>query len=476
MNRAHPILVTVALAVGLALLPGASLFAGGQPEPPSDEQVKRNIVDKLTWDDRVDAADLTVEVEAGQVTLSGTVTSHLAQRTAVEDAWSVDGVVAVNDRVEVRLPVERTPDQALEQRVRGVLAGSSEIDAQDISVTALGGVVTLEGTVDAYWKKLKAEDLAAGVAGVTGVSNELAVVPTGDVVDQTIADDVTRAVDRRLVVEAGNVDVRVHNGIVTLSGVVDSWQAHDAAYDAAVSTLGVQGVVDELLVEAPTPPPGKQPLTDDEIRKDVVEQLLRDTRIDATDVTVAVDDGVVTLTGTVPTYLSRLAAADAARLIPGVLSVDNELTVEPDTAGLGDRYLAARVQEALGLNADIDASEIEVDVQDSVATLRGTVDAAWKLQRAEEIASDVPGVVAVANELSVVPTRNILDETIARQVVRALERTDGVDVTHVKVEVRDGTVTLSGTVDSWLARDTAFNAALDTAGVRAVINDIEVGG
>jgi len=191
---------------------------------------------------------------------------------------------------------------------------------------------------------------------------------------------------------------------------------------------------------------------------------------------VAVDDGVVTLTGTVPTYLSRLAAADAARLIPGVLSVDNELTVEPDTAGLGDRYLAARVQEALGLNADIDASEIEVDVQDSVATLRGTVDAAWKLQRAEEIASDVPGVVAVANELSVVPTRNILDETIARQVVRALERTDGVDVTHVKVEVRDGTVTLSGTVDSWLARDTAFNAALDTAGVRAVINDIEVGG
>jgi osmotically-inducible protein OsmY len=184
----------------------------------------------------------------------------------------------------------------------------------------------------------------------------------------------------------------------------------------------------------------------------------------------------VTLTGTVPTYLSRLAAADAARLIPGVLSVDNELTVEPDTAGLGDRYLAARVQEALGLNADIDASEIEVDVQDSVATLRGTVDAAWKLQRAEEIASDVPGVVAVANELSVVPTRNILDETIARQVVRALERTDGVDVTHVKVEVRDGTVTLSGTVDSWLARDTAFNAALDTAGVRAVINDIEVGG
>jgi len=460
----------------LAALLAAPLYAGGSPELRSDEQIKREIVEQLTWDDRVDAAKIKVEVEAGAVTLSGTVDSHFARRTAVHDAWSVDGVIALNDLLEVKYVGGETSDLALESRVQRVLSSSSEVGGEDIAVTAWAGLVTLAGTVDAYWKKLEAEDLAAGVSGVIGVSNELAVVPTEDVVDEAIAEDVVQAIDRSIEVNVENVDVRVQNGVVTLSGVVDSWNAHDAAYEAAVNTLGVTEVVDELLVELPAVGTRGEILSDEDIREDVVEQLIWDDRVNAANVTVEVEDGTVTLSGTVPTYLARLAAADAVRLIPGVLSVENELTVEADAAGLGDRYLEARVTEALGWNPDVDVSEIEVEVQNSVATLSGTVDSAWRVERAEEVASDVAGVVSVINELTVVPTEDILDETIARRVARAIDRNDAVDIDDVEVEVLDGTVTLSGTVDTWLAREAAFNAAMSIAGVTAVVNEIEVQG
>jgi osmotically-inducible protein OsmY len=459
----------------MALL-AVGLYAGGGSEMRSDELVKRDIVDQLTWDNRVDAAEIKVEVVGGAVTLSGIVSSHFARRTAVEDAWSVDGVIALNDRLEVEYEGGTDSDLALANRVQQVLAYSSQIEWDNISVAAWAGVVTLEGTVDAYWKKLEAEELAAGVSGVLAVTNEIAVVPSEDILDEAIAEDVVQAIDRNVDVDVEDIDVRVSAGVVTLGGSVESWKARDAAYQAAANTLGVREVVDNIVVDLPTVSGLAEPLGDEEIRADVIEQLIWDDRVNAANVRVEVEDGIVTLSGTVPTYLARLAAADAARLIPGVLSAVNELTVGTDAAGLGDRYLEAQVTEALSWNPDLDASEIEVQVQDSVATLRGTVGSAWKVERAEEVASDVSGVVAVVNELTVVPTEDVLDETIARQVVRAIDRNDSVDVDNVDVEVLDGTVTLSGTVDTWLAREAAFNAAMSTVGVKAVVNELEVQG
>jgi osmotically-inducible protein OsmY len=464
----------LAVAAALTLALAVPLYAAGRPETPSDEELKREIVEKLTWDDRVDAAGVAVQVEGSEVTLSGTVSSLFARRVAEEDAWSVDGVVALKDRLEVRI-TQPAADLALASRVRTVLSSSADLEGQDIAVTARNGVVTLEGTVDAYWRKLEAERLAAGISGVTSVSDELAVAPSADLRDEAIAEDVLRAIERNVDAPPGSVDVSVRNGIVTLGGVVESWSAHAAAYEAAADTPGVRGVVDELLVQAPTGRGTGQP-PDDTIQRHVVDQLTWDGRVQAAKVTVRVEHGRVTLSGTVPTYLSRLAAGDDARLVPGVVAVNNELTVEPAQVGLGDRYLAARVAEALGLNPDLGAAGIDVQVRDSVVTLRGVLDAAWKVERAEEIASDVAGIKAVVNELSVVPGRDVLDETIARQVVAAMDRIDGVDLSGVRVEVQEGTVTLSGRVDSRIARDAAFDAALRIEGVRAVVDEIEVQG
>ena len=110
-----------------------------------------------------------------------------------------------------------------------------------------------------------------------------------------------------------------------------------------------------------------------------------------------------------------------------------------------------------------------------IATIKGEVDTLWKKYRAQELVSDVKGIIDVINEIAVVPTKNILDETIATDIVKAIDRNIHVNVEDVTVRVDHGTVTLSGVVPSVFSKDAAFEAALDTAGVRAIINNLKVG-
>jgi osmotically-inducible protein OsmY len=212
------------------------------------EQIKKDVVDQLYWDSRVDASKVEVLVRDSTVVLSGTVPTLQARRAAQLDAYAVPGVQSVENNITVRYGEPLPPSEEVEQRVRYVLAWNPDIDSTGIEVRADAGLVTLEGTVDAFWKKLHAADLAMSVGGVLDVVNKLAVVPTEDIVDESIAEDAVRALSRNALVDAEAVDVTVRNGFVTLEGTVPSWVARDVALDAAYYTPGVTGVEDRLLV------------------------------------------------------------------------------------------------------------------------------------------------------------------------------------------------------------------------------------
>lgn len=111
------------------------------------------------------------------------------------------------------------------------------------------GWVTLEGTVDAYWEKLNAENEALGVHGVTGVTNNLAVVPTEDYRDEDIAEEIVSALERKVTVTASDINVKVENGEVTLTGTVDTVAEKNNAYDAARHSPGVVSVENEITLE-----------------------------------------------------------------------------------------------------------------------------------------------------------------------------------------------------------------------------------
>jgi osmotically-inducible protein OsmY len=192
--------------------------------------------------------------------------------------------------------------------------------------------------------------------------------------------------------------------------------------------------------------------------------------------TVQVNDGEVTLIGTVPTYSAKLAAEADALMIEGVVTVDNELIVEPLEPITNDMFLATRAENVLDWNPDVEVENLTIEVIAGVATLEGQVDALWQKDRAEELVMEIEGMIGVINKLAVVPTESILDETIAQDIVEAIDRNIHVNVDNVTVLVDQGTVTLNGEVPTITAKNAAFDAALNTTGVRAVINNVEVTG
>jgi len=213
-----------------------------------DEEIKKNVVDHLYWDNRVDASDLLVEVEEGKVKISGAVPTLFSRSCAIQDASDVAGVVEIESRIEVEHPSSETPpdDEWVLANVQNAIFLNPNVKVSDIEIKVKDGIVTVFGTVDAYWKQLHVEGLVSEQRGVRGIRNELAVVPTEVYTDQDIAKAVVGALGRSAFVNAGDVNVRVKDGNVTLTGSVPSWSARHAADEAAFYTVGVKDVTNRI--------------------------------------------------------------------------------------------------------------------------------------------------------------------------------------------------------------------------------------
>ncbi len=214
----------------------------------TDEYVKKRVVEQLYWDDRIDASDIEVKVNNNKVTLEGTVPSYRAKNAAFYDSAVVDGAFEVQNNLSVIYPLVTTvADTEVKADVENAIITDTDLNSTKIDVTALDGQVTLKGTVDAYWKKILAEDISSNVIGVKDVVNELAVVPTEKISDENIAHSVINALERNYFTKADAVDVKVKDGVVKLSGDTPSSVAKEATVDSALFTPGVTYVDDDNL-------------------------------------------------------------------------------------------------------------------------------------------------------------------------------------------------------------------------------------
>jgi osmotically-inducible protein OsmY len=221
--------------------------------PRLDENIKRDIVDQLYWDSRVNAADVKVEVFDGIVTLSGSVNTSNARYSATSDAWMIEGVTDVNNDLQVHYESSMSlpTDMQIKSQAENTLLWNEDIDSSKIDVSVSLGIVTLNGTVDSLWKKWEAEQTVFRNFGVVSVENHLTIVPTTSIVDQDIAEDIEKALERNYYVDAEDVSVKVDRGIVTLMGQVPSTTARTHAEDIATYTVGVMDVENELRVATP---------------------------------------------------------------------------------------------------------------------------------------------------------------------------------------------------------------------------------
>jgi len=217
---------------------------------PSDEKIKRDIVDQLYWDGRVDASDIHVAIADGNVVLRGTVPTYGASKAAETGAWTVSGVRSVDNNIAVkhkgslRIPT----DQEIRKDIEMILDWNPDIDAVGIKISVDGGEVILEGSVSSYWEKKRAEDLCGLIVGVREITNSLLVVPSESVLDQAIADGIAKALARNPHIDADSIDIRVRDGVVTLSGSVPNRTAFEAAQEAAQYSSGVVEVYNKLKI------------------------------------------------------------------------------------------------------------------------------------------------------------------------------------------------------------------------------------
>ena len=148
--------------------------------PPTDDEIAAAVNAALTLDPRVEAANIRIGVDGGEVTLRGRVSNLREQWAAAEDARNTTGVTGVVNRLQLRsdlfLPEILLPDPELALLVVGVLDRDPYVERFDIGVAALGGTVYLTGSVDTAFERIRAEELAAGVVGVMEIKNHLEVL------------------------------------------------------------------------------------------------------------------------------------------------------------------------------------------------------------------------------------------------------------------------------------------------------------
>lgn len=215
-----------------------------------DEEILADVAHQLDWDDRIESKDISIKVMNGNVDLEGKVPTMTGKSAAYEDAEQVDGVASVTNNLEVQMPSTKTfpNDSTLQKNVETALNFKSDVEAYKIDVTVDNGWVTLEGTVDAFWEKISAEEEALEIHGVLGVSNNIAVVPTEDYVDEAIAEDIVDALERNVNVTADDIDVSVENGTAILKGFVKTVSAKKAAHETALYTPGVTDVDNQIVI------------------------------------------------------------------------------------------------------------------------------------------------------------------------------------------------------------------------------------
>ncbi|MBD3187756.1 BON domain-containing protein [Candidatus Bathyarchaeota archaeon] len=214
------------------------------------ELKKQEIIDEMVWNSMVDASNIKVKINGGVVTLAGKVGSYREKKEADLSCWKVAGVHDVINDIKVDLSKNtlKPSDDEMEKRITNILLWDINLNSLKIKVSVDGGIVTIEGTVDVFWKLSYVIDRISGVTGILGIVNKLAVTPKKRVSDEIIAEDVMDAIDRSAVIFPGDIDVKVEDNVVTLYGTVANWGAWKRAFDAAANTYGVIEVIDNLKV------------------------------------------------------------------------------------------------------------------------------------------------------------------------------------------------------------------------------------
>lgn len=389
-------------------------------DAPKDGRIEADAYKALSFDPITRDAPWQVTVKDGVVTLGGTVGNYAQKSAALQAVSSLRGVRDVNDEVQVEGGAQGDRlQQALQARLHNDvrLAG-----AQGLQVTANpDGSVRIAGTVPSVRSRTAAREAALALGATSVDTSGLEVDPSMQqrggalaggaqpgqgrslpagarpgVNDQELRSAIEEQLQQQPRLAGRRIDVAVQDGRVRLEGQTETLVGKRAAEELVWNMAGVRGV-DDAIVVSPS-----QPANDDVLEDDLEQAMERNALLSRRDVDVDVENGRVTLDGSVRSGYEKALAADIASRAPGVVEVDDELEIEGASKEqlLTDEEIKERIERQLFWSPFVSADKVAVTVENGVATLRGQVGSWSEVQAATDNALE-GGARRVVNELTV---------------------------------------------------------------------------
>lgn len=346
-----------------------------------------------------------------------------------------------------------------------------------IDVNTEEGIVTLTGSVATILEKDRAQNIAESIRGVKAVINSLQVRAIQRD-DEEIRRDIKNALALDPAADTYEIDVEVSNGVVTLSGAVESWAERRLSETVAKGVKGVERIINTISIEY------QEQRADAEIEADIKRTLKSDVYVDEEMINVDVSNGVVMLKGTVGSVAAKTAATNDSWVL-GVNEVNNEDLVVDVT--MEDRVYKRRewverldeeieddIEAALEDDPRVNAMNISIIVENNIAILNGTVNSIRAKNRAQQIAEMIKGVLYVKNNIKVRLEEPLPDTIIAQNIKNAFLWDPYVDRYDISVYVLNNRAYLTGNVNTYYERQRAENIAYGILGVVDVNNNITV--
>lgn len=215
-------------------------------------------------------------------------------------------------------------------------------------------------------------------------------------------------------------------------------------------------------------------MKDMDLRRDIMDELELEPRLNAASIGVAVVDGVVTLTGHVPSFSEKLTIEKVVGRVNGVRGIAQEIDVRYPGAGrLADDEIAKRALQVLGWDATVPDEAIKVTVDKGLVSLSGEVASNFQRDAAEREVSRMGGVTGVVNRITIKPPTDTAD--IRKKIKDALKRHAEVEAEAIRVNVIGDKATLEGNVDNWDERIAVRKAAWSAPGIRIVEDRLRIG-
>ncbi len=214
-------------------------------------------------------------------------------------------------------------------------------------------------------------------------------------------------------------------------------------------------------------------MNDEDLRQRIIDELEFEPSLTATNIGVAVEKGIVTLSGHVANFAEKYAAEQAVRRVKGVRGIAEEIEVRyPDAKKTADDQIAQRAVAIIAWDTTIPDDAVQVKIQKGWVTLTGKLD--WHYQRAaaEDAVRKLSGVVGVTNFIEVKPA--VQGGDVKKRIENALKRNAEIEAGGIQIKVSDNKVVLDGHVHSWHERAAVERAAWSVPGVTSVDDRLSI--